>query len=161
MISNNTYISFFKFLVSFWKSLIQASPENHQALPRDCQLLCNTEEKEKHQATKKHCSLKTNRVSETCNTYWTWFVLSGYSVWLKVQVFPRGMNPIGILLKAAWTHEESKLTFAWSFLCGDHSCVWHHPFGTEQPGTSSHNDSENGTQICEPTSASWVQRSSL
>lgn len=73
-------------------------------------------------------------------------------MWLRVLVFPRGMNPIGILLKAAWTHEESKLTFAQaeqSFLCGDPSCVWYQPVGTMQPGTSLNeavirNDSEHG-----------------
>lgn len=49
----------------------------------------------------------------TLSTYWTLFPLSAKRVWLKVLVCPSGINPMGILLKAAWEKEEEVL-LSWS-----------------------------------------------
>lgn len=49
----------------------------------------------------------------TLSTYWTLFPLSAKRVWLKLLVCPSGINPMGILLKAAWEKEEEVL-LSWS-----------------------------------------------
>jgi len=51
----------------------------------------------------------------TLTTYWTLFPLSAKSVWLKLLVWPSGMNPMGILLKVAWREEnEREVLLLWS-----------------------------------------------
>lgn len=47
----------------------------------------------------------------TLTTYWTLFPLSAKSVWLKLLVWPSGINPMGILLKVAWRGRKQEQSF--------------------------------------------------
>lgn len=75
----------------------------------------------------------------TLSTYWTLFPLSAKRVWLKLLVCPSGINPMGILLKAAWEKEEESFSVmvrkaGWT---ERHRCVSYETNNWKWPGPTS------------------------